>query len=59
MLHAGTPCPYNGEIGEAARLGWESHVEITREELKQSEKIDVKKATTYGLGGLATLLLLF
>ena len=59
MMHAGTPCPYNWEIGEAARLGWESHVEITIEELKQSEKIDVKKVSTYGLGGLATLLLLF
>jgi len=59
MLHAGTPCPYNGQIGDAARLGWESHVETTREELEQSEKIDVKKTSTYGLGALAAFLFLF
>jgi len=59
MLHAGTPCPYNGTIGEAARLGWETHVETTRQELEDSDKLDVKEKATYGLGGLAALLLLF
>jgi hypothetical protein len=58
MLHAGTPCPYNGQIGEAARLGWESHVETTKEELKQSDKLDVKEKAVFGIGGLAALLLL-
>jgi hypothetical protein len=59
MMHAGTPCPYNGTIGEAARLGWETHVETTRQELKDSDKLDVKKAATWSLGGLAALLLIF
>src|SRR6056300_1334439 len=58
MMHAGTPCPYNGQIGEAARLGWETHVETTRQELKDSDKIDVKKTATFGgLGALAWLLI--
>lgn len=58
MLHAGTPCPYNGTIGEAARLGWETHVETTRQELEDSDRIDIKEKATWGLGGLAALLLL-
>ena len=58
MMHAGTPCPYNGQIGEAAKLGWETHVEITKQELKDSDKADVEKVATYSLGGLAALLLL-
>jgi hypothetical protein len=58
MLHAGTPCPYNGTIGEAARLGWETHVETTRRELEESNKPSVKETITFGgLGLLGTLLL--
>jgi hypothetical protein len=58
MLHAGTPCPYNGTIGEAARLGWETHVETTRRELEESNKPSVKETITFGgLGILGTLLL--
>jgi hypothetical protein len=59
MLHAGTPCPYNGTIGEAARLGWETHVETTRRELDESNKLDVKEAATIGGLGALGLLLLF
>ena len=59
MMHAGTPCPYNGQIGEAARLGWETHVETTRRELEESDKLSVEEKATFGLGGLAALLLLF
>jgi hypothetical protein len=59
MMHAGTPCPYNGLIGDAARIGWESHVEQTRQELKESDELDVKEKAVFGIGGLATLLLLF
>lgn len=57
MMHAGTPCPFNGQIGEAARLGWETHVETTRQELKDSDKLDVKDKATIGLGILAFLLI--
>jgi len=30
MMMAGTPCPYEGQIGEAAKIGWESHEETQR-----------------------------
>ncbi len=58
MLHAGTPCPYNGKIGTEARLGWEAHIEQTRQELK-TDKRDVKETAVYGIGGILALLLLF
>ena len=59
MMNAGTPCPYKGLIGEAARIGWESHVEETRKELAESDKPDVKTtATVGGLGLLGWILLL-
>ena len=58
MMHAGTPCPYNGTIGEAARLGWETHVETTRQELEESDKLSVEEKATMGLGGIVALLLL-
>ena len=58
MMHAGTPCPYNGMVGDAARLGWETHVETTKMELEESDKLDVKETATFGgLGILGTLLL--
>lgn len=59
MMHAGTPCPYNGQIGDAARLGWESHVEQTARELEMMDKPDVKEAATFGGLGLLGWLLLF
>ena len=59
MMNAGTPCPYNGLIGEAAKLGWESHVEETKEELNLMGPIDAEKAApAIGAGMLAFLLLL-
>ena len=59
MMHAGTPCPYNGMIGEAAKLGWETHVEQTQKELDESDKLSVEdKAIGFGGGLLALLLLL-
>ena len=58
MMHAGTPCPYNGEIGAAAKLGWETHVETTRQELKESDEVNVKEAATLGGIGLLGFLLL-
>ena len=58
MMMAGTPCPYEGKIGEAAKLGWDSHEETKREKHGAEEKTDVKKTVTYGGMGLLTLLLL-
>jgi len=59
MMHAGTPCPYNGEIGSAAKLGWETHVEQTKRELEESDKMDVKDKAILGGVGLGALLLIF
>ena len=59
MMNAGTPCPYKGMIGEAARIGWESHVEETRKELIESDKPNVKETATLGGLGMLGWLLLF
>src|SRR6056300_2034784 len=59
MMMAGTPCPYEGQIGEAAKIGWESHEETHRLKHGAEETIDVKETATYGgLGILAFLLFL-
>ena len=60
MMHAGTPCPYDGQIGEAARLGWETHVEKTEEELKEMGPLfkDAQEAAPVIGGGILALLLL-
>lgn len=59
MMNAGTPCPYQGQIGEAARIGWESHVDETEDELRLMGPIDAEKAApAIGAGLLALLLLL-
>ncbi len=59
MMNAGTPCPYQGLIGDAARVGWESHVEETRKELIESDKPNVKETVALGGLGLLGWLLLF
>lgn len=59
MMMAGTPCPYEGQIGEAAKIGWESHEETQREKHGAEKNIDAKETATYGgLGILAFLLFL-
>ena len=58
MMMAGTPCPYEGKIGAAAKIGWDSHEETLREKHGAEEKTDVKKAATFGGLGLLGLLLL-
>jgi len=59
MRMAGTPCPYEGKIGEEAKLAWETHVETTRQELEESDKLDVKESITFGGLGILGSLLLF
>ena len=59
MMHAGTPCPYDGMIGEAAKIGWESHVETTRKELEEMDKPNVEETAIMGGLGLLGLLLIF
>ena len=59
MRMAGTPCPYEGKIGEEAKLAWETHVETTKQELENSDKLDVKETFTFGGLGILGSLLLF
>src|SRR5210317_666537 len=59
MMMAGTPCPYEGKIGEAAKIGWESHEDKKKHELNgTNKKQDVKETATWSIGGILTLLLL-
>lgn len=58
MMNAGTPCPYDGQIGTAAKIGWEAYKEEERYRENKKGAPDAKKIGTYGLGGLLALLLL-
>jgi hypothetical protein len=59
MMHAGTPCPYDGMIGADAKLGWESHVEETRKELEESDGISIETTSIISTLGLIGTILLF
>lgn len=59
MMHAGTPCPYDGKIGAEAKLAWETHTEDDKPYAEEEKDYDAKEmATDFGLGALGWLLLL-
>lgn len=64
MMHAGTPCPYDGMIGAEAKQGWELAALAEEEEENEGiiaslgENIDDETKTLIGTGGVASLLLL-
>jgi hypothetical protein len=59
MMMAGTPCPYDGKIGEEAKIGWETHEETTKDKAGETkEGPDAKEIGVWSLGGIAALLLL-
>ena len=63
MMHAGTPCPYNGMIGDAAKAGWASDSGEEPSSIEEDKSIlndkDVQTgAATGGIGALLALLLL-
>ena len=59
MLMAGTPCPYEGLIGEEAKAGWETHSDDKPVEEEEAESMDeTTKKTLWGAGGVASLFLL-
>ena len=53
MMAAGTPCPFDGIIGEAAKLAWEKHPERIPQEIKAKEDDTYKKV---GIGSLLGVL---
>lgn len=64
MMHAGTPCPYDGMIGADAKQGWELAAITAEEEEEGSfipsigENLDDGTKTAIGAGGVGALLLL-
>lgn len=60
MMHAGTPCPYNGMIGEEAKAGWALDNGEKPAEKSEGEKFanDTDKQTAAASGGIAGLLAL-
>ena len=59
MMMAGTPCPFDGTIGEQAKEQWKTNKSLqpgVRE--KESEGISDGTKTLFGGMGLITLLLL-
>tara|TARA_R110000787_G_scaffold38837_1_gene97657 strand:+ start:49 stop:594 length:546 start_codon:yes stop_codon:yes gene_type:complete len=56
MMDAGTPCPYDGLIGPAAKAAWETHEEkVPIEKRDDSYDFEDKKVWA-GLGGLISIL---
>ena len=53
MLAAGTPCPYEGKIGEAARQQWESNPEKMPQPIKEKSDDTYKKIGVGSLLGIA------
>jgi len=59
MMMAGTPCPYNGMIGDEAKIAWETHKDKPYETVEQKDGITNEEAASFGgLGMLGWLLLL-
>ncbi len=66
MMNAGTPCPYDGMIGEEAKLAWEAELaaggspEVKSDKDKEKEMTTNEKtlAASGGIGALLLLLLL-
>ena len=59
MMHAGTPCPYDGMIGEEAKLAWKAAEDEELPEIggPKEEMSNETKTMAYG-GGIAGLLAL-
>jgi hypothetical protein len=59
MMMAGTPCPYDGLIGEQAKLAWASHTDSTPEQ-ENADDVESKRLKALGIiGGLFGSLLFF
>ena len=59
MMNAGTPCPYQGLIGDDAKAAWLSNSQDTPEEILIEEELnDKEKQTLMGVGSIFLLLAL-
>ena len=62
MMQAGTPCPFDGMIGQEAKAAWKANQELQPEfEDKKKVFTDDDKSILWGIGavvGLALLLIL-
>lgn len=58
MMHAGTPCPYDGMIGQDAKAAWEVNPEQQPDAKKEEEGMNEGTQTLLGGAGVAGLLLL-
>ena len=59
MMNAGTPCPYQGLIGDDAKAAWLSNSQDTPEEILIEEELDEKeKQILLGVGSIFALLAL-
>jgi hypothetical protein len=58
MMNAGTPCPYDGLIGQEAKAAWEVNPEQQPGAEKKEEGMSDETKTALGGGGVAILLLL-
>ena len=51
MMHAGTPCPYNGLIGNEAKLGWETDKAVVPTEESNEPTAEDKRNQALGIIG--------
>jgi hypothetical protein len=59
MMNAGTPCPYDGMIGQDAKAAWEENEEDQPGNTRSGRKLNEDdKTTLWGAGGIGALLLL-
>jgi len=61
MMNAGTPCPYDGLIGQEAKAAWKVNAEDTpleEGEKGEKEEMDIERKTLIAGSGVAGLLLL-
>ena len=58
MMAAGTPCPYDGKIGEQARVLWQQNPDRIPPEIKEKDDETYKKLGVGAMLGLAMFKLL-
>jgi hypothetical protein len=59
MLNAGTPCPYEGLIGDDAKNAWAENQDKQPGNTRSGKKLDANdKSTLFGGGAIGALLLL-